>query len=77
MRFPCLTIIPRPPPWSVMKAAALARAILGALPARGLDVRGWLDVEVDEAMKAVRRIFAIGGTARDQLIQIETPMFGQ
>ncbi len=43
----------------------------------GPDVRGWSDAEADEAMAAVRKIFAIGGTARDQLIQVETLMFGQ
>ena len=43
----------------------------------GPDVRGWSNAEVDEAMVAVRKIFAIGGGARDQLIQIEAVMFGQ
>ena len=40
-------------------------------------MRGWSDAEVDEAMAAVRKIFAIGGAARDQLIQDEAVMFGQ
>ena len=52
--------------------------LLPALPSiGGPDVRGWSDAEVDEAWAAVRKIFAIGGTARDQLIQIEAVMFGQ
>ena len=43
----------------------------------GPDVRGWSDAEVDEAMAADRRIFVIGGAARDQLFQVEAMMFGQ
>ena len=42
----------------------------------GPDVRGWSDAEADEAMAAVRKIFAIGGAARDQLIQVEAVMSG-
>jgi hypothetical protein len=60
---------------------AYLNTILKLLPAQpsigAPDVRGWSDAEVDEAMKAVRKIFAIGGTARDQLIQIEALMFDQ
>ncbi len=60
---------------------AYLNTIVKLLPAQpslgGPDVRGWSDAEVDEAMAAVRRIFAIGGAARDQLIQIEALMFGQ
>ena len=43
----------------------------------GPDVLGWADAEVDQAMAAVRKIFAIGGCSRDQLIQVEAVMFGQ
>jgi hypothetical protein len=43
----------------------------------GPDVLGWADAEVDQAMAAVRKIFAIGGGSRDQLIQVEAVMFGQ
>ena len=60
---------------------AYLNTIVKLLPAQpsigGPDVRGWSDAEVDEAMVAVRKIFAIGGTARDQLIQVEAVMFGQ
>jgi hypothetical protein len=55
--------------------------IVKLLPAQpsidGPDVHGWADAEVDEAMAAVRKIFAIGGAARDQLIQVEAVLFGQ
>ena len=64
-----------------MNGAAYLNTIVKLLPAQpsigAPDVRGWSDAEVDEAMAAVRKIFAIGGTARDQLIQIETLMFDQ
>ena len=60
---------------------AYLNTIVKLLPAQpsigGPDVRGWSDAEVDEAMAAVRKIFAIGGAARDQLIQLEAVMFGQ
>ncbi len=61
--------------------AAYLNTIVKLLPSQpslaGPDVRGWSDADVEEAMAAVRRIFAIGGTARDQLIQIEAVMVGQ
>ena len=61
--------------------SAYLNTIVKLLPVQpsigGADVRGWSDAEVDEAMAAVRIIFAIGGTACDQLIQIEAVMFGQ
>ena len=61
--------------------AAYLNTIVKLLPVPpsigGPDVRGWSDAEVDEAMAAVRKIFAIGGVSRDQLIQIEAVMFGQ
>ncbi len=60
---------------------AYLNTIVKLLPAQpsigGPDVRGWSDAEVDEAMAAVRKIFAIGGTVRDQMIQIEALMFDQ
>ena len=60
---------------------AYLNTIVKLLPAQpsigGPDVRGWSDADVDEAMVAVRKIFAIAGTARDQLIQVEALMFGQ
>ena len=60
---------------------AYLNTIVKLLPAQpsigGPDVRGWSNAEVDEAMVAVRKIFAIGGAARDQLIQLEAVMFGQ
>ena len=64
-----------------MNGAAYLNTIVKLLPAQpsigGPDVRGWSNAEVDEAMVAVRKIFAIGGTARDRLIQIEAVMLGQ
>ena len=64
-----------------MNGAAYLSTIVKLLPAQpsigAPDVRGWSDAEVDEAMAAARKIFAIGGTARDQLIQIEALMFDQ
>ena len=64
-----------------MNGAAYLNTIVKLLPAQpsigSPDVRGWSNAEVDEAMAAVRKIFAIGGTARDQLIQIEALMFDQ
>ncbi len=64
-----------------VNGAAYLNTIVKLLPAQasigGPDVRDWSDAEVDGAMAAVRRIFAIGGTARDQLIQIEAVMSGQ
>ena len=63
-----------------VNGAAYLNTIVKLLPVQpsigGPDVRGWSDAEVDEAMAAVRKIFAIGG-ARDQLIQVEAVMFGQ
>ena len=60
---------------------AFLNTIVKLLPVQpsigGPDVRGWSDAEVDEAWTAVRKVFAIGGGARDQLIQIEAVMFGQ
>ncbi len=60
---------------------AYLNTIVKLLPAQpsidAPDVRDWSDAEVDAAMLAVRKIFAIGGTARDQLIQIEALMCGQ
>ena len=64
-----------------MNGPAYLNTIAKLLPAQpsigSPDVSGWSDAEVDEAMAAVRNIFAIGGTARDPLIQIEALMFGQ
>ena len=64
-----------------INGSAYLNTIVKLLPAQpsigGPDVRGWSDVEVNEAMAAVRKIFAIGGAARDQLIQVEAVMFGQ
>ena len=64
-----------------INGAAYLNTIVRLLPVQpsidGPDVRGWSDAEVDEAMAAVRKIFAIGGGARDQLIQVEAVMFGQ
>lgn len=40
-------------------------------------MRDWADAEADEAMAAVRKMFAIGGAARDPLFQVEAVMFGQ
>ena len=64
-----------------INGAAYLNTIVRLLPAEpsinAPDVRGWSNAEVDEAMVAVRRIFAIGGAARDQLIQVEAVMVGQ
>ena len=63
-----------------MNGPAYLNTIVKLLPVQpsigGPDVRGWSDAEVDEAMAAVRKIFAIGGGARNQLIQVEAVMFG-
>ena len=64
-----------------INGAAYLNTIVKLLPVQpsigGRDVRGWSDAEVDEAWAAVRKIFAIGGGASNQLIELEAVMFGQ
>jgi hypothetical protein len=64
-----------------VNAPAYLNTLVKLLPTHpsiaGPDVRDGSDADVDGAVAAVRGIFAIGGTARDQLIQIEAVMVGQ
>jgi len=59
---------------------AYLNTIVKLLPAQSevelSNVSGWSDAEVDEAMKRVRHIMAIGGVTRDILLQIEAVFDG-